>query len=242
MWQELREELHPEGLEIVTVGLDAAGPEPCRHYIERANARHPSLIDATHQVATLFGVVNIPNGVWIDEGGTIVRPAEPAYARTRVDRAYQRLDGFPDHMNDIMEQASHIEVDDRYVPMLRDWVEKGPASEYALSPDEVIRRSTPRDPAVAEGQAHFELGAHLWAAGDRAGAEEHWRAAHRLQPDNFSYKRQAWSLASAGTGPFERFWQGPVPDHEADWPYESDWLSEVRAKGAENYYPPLQPT
>ena len=34
MWQALREELHPQGLEIVTVGMDTAGPEACRPFIE----------------------------------------------------------------------------------------------------------------------------------------------------------------------------------------------------------------
>jgi hypothetical protein len=242
VWQELRHELHPKGLEIVTVGLDAAGAEPCRQYIEAAKPEHPSLVDAKHQMAEKFGVVNIPNGIWIDEEGTIVRPAEPAYPRPSTpERRYQPIDGFPDHMNEIMAEASRIQVDDRYVAMLRDWVERGADSEFALSADEVVQRSRPRDRSVAEGQAHFELGAHLWAAGDRGGAEEHWREAHRLDPDNFSYKRQAWSLASPDTGPFERFWQGPAPGHEDEWPYASDWLSEVRAKGAENYYPSLEP-
>ena len=32
--------------------------------------------------------------------------------------------------------------------------------------------------------------------------------------------------------------RGPV---EAERPYQSDWLSEVREKGAENYYPPMEP-
>jgi len=242
VWQELRNELHPKGLEIVAVGMDAAGAEACRVYIENAKPEHPSLVDSTHEVAERFGVYNIPNGVWIDEKGIIVRPAEPANPRTeRPTGRYQPIDGMPDHMNEIMGEASKIRVSVDYVDMLRDWVEKGADSEYALSPDEVVARSRPRDTSVAEGQAHFELGAHLWQAGDKDGAVEHWREVHRLDPDNFSYKRQAWSLASAGTGPFERFWQGPVPDHEDEWPYESDWLSEVRAKGAENYYPSVQP-
>ena len=33
-----------------------------------------------HQMDALFGVVNIPNIVWIDEAGTIVRPAEPGWS------------------------------------------------------------------------------------------------------------------------------------------------------------------
>ena len=242
MWQSVREELHPQGLEIVTVGLDAAGAEPCRPFIEAAKPTHPSLIDRRHVMAEAFGVFNIPNGIWIDENGVIVRPAEQAQPREEIREArYEPIEGLPDHMNEILAEASHIQVDTHYVAMLRDWVEKGEASEYALAPDEVVRRSAPRDASVATGQANFELGAYFWEKGDREGAEEHWREAHRLVPDNFSYKRQAWSLASTGTGPFERFWQGPVPGNEAEWPYESDWLSEVRAKGAENYYPPITP-
>ena len=40
----------------------------------------------------LFGVVNIPNVVWIDEQGIIVRPAEPGWPDAR-----QRL---PDNIRD----------------------------------------------------------------------------------------------------------------------------------------------
>ncbi len=50
-----------------------------------------------------------------------------------------------------------------------------------------------------------------------------FREAHRLQPENWTYKRQAWTFAD----PF----QGPSDS------YDSDWLSEVRRVGAENYYP-----
>ena len=80
MWQAFRNDVHRQGVEIVTVGLDTAGAEACRPYIEAAVPEHPSLIDEHHRVAELFGVVNIPNAVWIDEDGMIVRPAEPAPA------------------------------------------------------------------------------------------------------------------------------------------------------------------
>lgn len=240
MWQALREELHPRGLEIVTVGMDAAGPEACRPHIEAAHPTHPSLIDRHHVVAELFGVFNIPVGVWIDERGYLVRPAEQAQPREgAAEGRFRPIDGLPDRMNDILAEASKIRADLRYVSMLRDWVENGADSPYAMSPDEVVARSAPRDLTVAEGQAHFALGTYLWEHDDRVGAEEHWRAAHTLVPDNFSYKRQAWSLAAGDMGPLSRFWQGPVPGKEQEWPYESDWLSEVRAMGAENYYPAI---
>lgn len=219
--------------------MDTAGAEACRPFIEAASPEHPSLIDVGHRMAELFGVINIPNAVWIDEDGVIVRPAEPAHVAVRDRSARAAVPGLPERMQAILEEASKIKAEpERYLAALRDWAAKGANSEYALSPDEVVRRSRPRSGDAARGAAHFELAQHLWRAGDEEGAVEHFRAAHRLDPDNFSYKRQAWSLATPGLGPFERYWQGPVEGRP--WPYESDWLTEVREKGAEAYYPPLE--
>jgi hypothetical protein len=241
VWQALRSELHPLGVEIVTVGIDAAGPDACRVYIDAAQPEHPSLIDTTHRMAELFGVINIPNGVWIDENGTITRPVEAASPHPPIERgAYQPTEAIPDRMNEILDEASHIRVDGRYVEMIRDWAHHGADSRYALSPDQVVERSRPRDRANAEGQAHLELGAALWARGDQHGAERHWREAHRLDPMNFTAKRQAWSLAVPDGGDFARYLQGPLPGREDEWPYDSDWLTEVRSFGAENYYPPIE--
>jgi hypothetical protein len=43
------------------------------------NPNHPSLIDSAHVVDEMLGVINVPNSVWIDENGMIVRSAEPAW-------------------------------------------------------------------------------------------------------------------------------------------------------------------
>jgi hypothetical protein len=241
VWQELRTELHPRGLEIVTVGMDTVGAEACRPFIERAQPEHPSLIDVAHVMAERFGVVNIPNGIWIDEDGVIVRPAEPAFPGTPALGRSRQVEGVPERMAEILAEAAKIRADgDAYVAALRDWVDRGADSPYRLSPDEVVARSGRRDRSVAEAAAHFDLAQHLWRTGREHAAVGHFREAHRLQPENISYKRQAWSLASPGTGPFERYWQGPVEGREEEWPYDSDWLTEIRDRGAENYYPPLE--
>jgi len=87
VWQALRSELHPLGVEIVTVSLELSGPDASRPFIEAAQPEHPSLLDPTHQLDALFGVVNIPNVIWIDEQGVIVRPPEPIARRTRTRSA-----------------------------------------------------------------------------------------------------------------------------------------------------------
>src|ERR1700728_1853118 len=75
-WQALRQELHPLGVEVVTVGLEMGGAEVCRPYIDDAKPEHPSVVDQSHKLDALFGVTNIPSAIWIDERGMIVRPPE----------------------------------------------------------------------------------------------------------------------------------------------------------------------
>ncbi len=85
--------------------------------------------------------------------------------------------------------------------------------------DEVVARSTPRPPEASRAAACFELGQHLHRAGHADDAVPWFREAHRLQPDNWTYKRQAWELV-------DPILQGPSEQ------YDGDWLSDVREIGA----------
>lgn len=237
VWQELRQEMHPKGLEVVTVALDTGGLAHAGSWIEAAKPEHPSLVDEAHAVDDLFGIVNVPSGVWIDEAGVIVRPPEPAWPGKSVIREImvaQKLfgdeaqdpPGLDPHLVEMLREARKIRAEpERYLAALRDWVERGAASHYALSPEQVVERSRPRPPEVALAAAHFELGQHLWRLGFADDAVPHFREAHRLQPENWTYKRQAWHFADPLQRPTDL--------------YEGDWLSDVREIGAENYYPAL---
>jgi hypothetical protein len=225
VWQDLRTELRPQGLEVVTVALDARGSETAGPWIVKAAAEHPSLIDSAHRVDALFGIVNVPSGIWIDEEGMIVRPPEPAHPRRPeyLDRAVP-ADASPTERERIeLVKALHVEAE-RYVGALRDWVAHGAESRYALAPHEVVERSRPRPIEEATAAAHFALGHALYARGAPAAAIEHFRAAHRLHPTNWTYRRDAWSLAGA--------------DREAV--YGTSWTREVKREGVENYYPRLK--
>lgn len=235
MWQALRSELHPLGLEVVTVALDTAGAGAARPWIEAAQPAHPALIDQAHVLDELLGIVNVPSGVWINEEGVLVRPPEPAFPHRphylKLDRANQEAAARPQEPSPrrqaLREAVNKIRIEpERYLAALRDWVANGAASRYALTPEEVVRRSHPRPREVAEAAASFELGQYLYRQGFPEDAVPWFRQAHRLQPDNWTYKRQAWSFADPGQGPTEL--------------YEGDWLSDVQAIGPENYYPRLQ--
>jgi hypothetical protein len=177
----------------------------------------------------MFGVVNVPTGMWIDEAGTIVRPPEPAFPENTM--ALSDFDvpaeGIDPYMREVLEESKKIRAQPRrYIAALRDWVDAGAASRFALSPEQVVERSRPRPPEVALAAAHFELGQYLHRAGNNDAAVLHFRDAHRLEPDNWTYRREAWSIADRRQAPTRL--------------YESDWVSDVRKIGAENYYPRLE--
>jgi hypothetical protein len=229
VWQEVREELHPQGLEIVTVALEVRGVEHARRWIEAAQPKHPSLIDEAHTLDERFGVVNVPSGIWIDEKGMIVRPPETAYPAIPAFLAPPASPGVAAPANidpyvlETRRESLKIRIQPRrYMHALRDWVTNGSASRYALTPDQVVERSRARPYEAAMAAAQFELAQHLYRSGHASEAVPHFREAHRLQPDNWTYKRQAWSLVDRNQGPTDV--------------YEGDWLSEVRRIGAENYY------
>ena len=226
MWQDLRAELRPRGLEIVTVALDTGGVAAAGSWIDRARPEHPSLIDEAHVLDELLGIVNVPSGVWVDEHGTIVRPPETAYPGEPRMRNRPLGEDAPQRLKEIVAEASRIRTDgDRYLAALRDWVEHGSSSRYALDPEEVVARSAPRSPDASQAAAAFELAQHLHRGGFPDDAIPWFREAHRRQPENWTYRRQAWSLDDPLQGPSDKF--------------ESDWLTEIRRVGAERYYAPL---
>jgi hypothetical protein len=212
--------LHPLGFEVVDVCLEMAGPEVARPFVEAAGSTHPSLIDQAHQMDARFGITDIPRVILIDETGNIVRPPEPGLPMPVGE----------DALNMIKLIGGGTKDRERYVARLRDWVHKGADSDYALSPVEVIARSRPRTPAVSEAAAHFELAQHLWRAEgltDRVVA--HFNAAHERQPDNITYKRQAYSALgverSGGDDGWSRFRQAPAKGE--DWPFVSDFNKDM---------------
>jgi hypothetical protein len=209
---------------VVSVALDVGGIPAAAPWIERARITYPALIDEAHLLDELLGIVNVPTGVWIDEAGVIVRPPEPAFPWRPRQPSDELLAQLPAITAEQLREAQQMQIEpERYVAALRDWAAHGQDSPYALSPDEVLTRCARRDEQHSRAAACFELGQHLHRAGHAADAVRWFREAHRLAPENWTYRRQAWSLADPLQGPTEE--------------YESDWLTEVRKIGAENYYP-----
>lgn len=232
---------------MVTVSLELSGPEASRPFIEAATPAHPSLLDPTHLLDSLFGVVNIPSVIWIDEDGMIVRPPEPGWpapaqvARPPAAGEQRQPSDDPEALRrrQLLARLGGGQERTTYADAIRDWAANGAASRFALSPEDVVARSHPRSADVSRAAAHFELANQLWRTGQRGGALRHFNAAHRLQPENWTYKRQAWSLIGQERvgGDRGRFAQSPLPGEEADWPFESDFTTDVFKLEPGQYYP-----
>ena len=224
MWRELRDELKDGGFELVTVALETRGWDEAARWIDAAQADHPSLLDDQHLLGRLYGIVNVPTGFWVDEEGFLVRPPETAFPRRSPLMDMEIPDSLDPRLREVLEESRKLNADGRpYVAALRDWVEKGAASRFALSPTEVQRRAAERSPDAALAAAHFDLAQQLQRAGEPDRAVAHFKESHRLAPRNWAYRRQAWSIVDRTQTPNDV--------------YPTGWLEEVQAEGAELYYP-----
>jgi hypothetical protein len=231
VWQALHVELEPLGLTVVTIALDT-DVEAARPFDAAASPTHPSLVDAALSMVATFGITNVPFGLWVDESGTIVRPAEVAFAprpdrsgadgRDQTDAVIRQLP--PERQAVVTEMTRALGDTGRYAAAVRDWARLGASSRFVLTPDEVVARSRPRPFEAALAAAEFELGQYLHRTGHGLDATAHFKAAHELDPQNWSYPREAFSLADPSWGKV----------------YDRDLLEEVAAVGPSTFYPPLE--
>ena len=146
-----------------------------------AEATYTTLIDTTHKISSLFNLVNVPSGVWVDKDGQIVRINEGTYAE--------------------LHKLGNFEFGtDEYTPAVRDWAINGADSAYVWTPDEVAAKIRQRTPEEARAEPTFKLGVHFFEQGDKTLARTYWERAEQLHPDSWNYHRQDWSFTADGSG------------------------------------------
>ena len=178
--------------------MEAAG-----EFYDAAAATYTTLIDVGHTVSSLYNMINVPTGVWIDEEGVIVRPNEVAYSQNV----------------DFGNGAIAVNGDD-YVAALADWVEHGPESRHAMTPEEIVGRLRSPDDGEALADASFKLGVYLYQDGDPERANALWDKAQALRPESWNYHRQDWSFLSSDEA-------------------SENWRQKFEALEGEPYYVPL---
>ena len=160
----------------MSVAEDIGGIKDAGPWIEKANPDYTVLVDDKHTVATLYGMVNVPTAVWIDEHGKIVRPTEVAF----IDNRYKALHG-------IDAQP--------YLTGLLDWLEKGDKSIYVMNADQLREHLNQFTPQNLLADANFKMAQYLVSAGHARDAIAYFKAAQSLRPDDWNYKRNAWLFA-----------------------------------------------
>lgn len=227
---------------MIAVAFDSGGPAAVRDFIrpaqllapmfqfmgwnrtlaERAAApTYPCLIDERHSLGETLGIVNVPTAVWIDEAGAIVRPPEVPGATDAFRSMNLQTREVP------KERARDGQIRRQvYVDALRDWIERGAASEHVLAPDEVRRRMRGLDPNASLAMAHFRLGVWLAQHGERDAGQRALETAVSLEPESWRFRRQKIVLSDPKlTGQLAstpEFWQA------------------VQALGDRYYYPPTE--
>ena len=212
MWQALYDELKDKNFMVVAVAEESRGGEHARQWIEQAKSTYWSLIDPDHRVADLYGMVNVPQSVWIDEQGRIVRPPETAGSTDhfrQMDLTTRTL------APDLQEARAAARA--AYLDAVKAWVVSG---KHALEPTAATAKLPRLTSEIALAHAHFRLGVWLRRHGKDAEADRHLAEASRLHPDSWNMWRQAADLVAVGNASGPAFWE------------------RVKALGDRAYYPP----
>ena len=160
----------------MTIACDARGAAAAEPFITAAHQQHPSLLDQTLHVAELYDVRNVPAIFWIDENGRMVRANDPVYAQRRN------------------RETGETTLNQEYLDAVRDWVAKGAASAYVMDETRLGSRLPDLEFDDVAAAASFHLGTYLALQGHPDDALIAFKRAHALRPENWTYKRQAWSL------------------------------------------------
>ena len=200
MWQSLYESTRTHDFTVLAVALDES--HAARPWIEAASPGYPCLIDRDHRVAELYNLVNVPQAVWIDEHGCIVRPAETAGSSD----AFRAMDPVTRTVPDaVLAESKRIKA--AYIDAVRDWAVRGAASRYALDARVVVARLRLPDAFIAEAHARFRLAQALAREGRAEEADAHYAEATRLHPESWAMWRQSHPKDARGLASGPEFWK-----------------------------------
>jgi hypothetical protein len=199
VWQQLYSELRDRNFMVVAVAEESRGADHARPWIDQAKSDYWQLIDTEHRLEDLYNLVNVPQAVWIDEQGTIVRPPETAGSTDH----FRRMDLKTRTMSP-KDQEERLAARTAYMDAVRAWVTSG---KHALSAN-TARATLPKvTPEMAEARARFRLGVWLRANGRAAEGDRQMAEASRLYPDSWSMWRQAADLDEVGKASGPDFWK-----------------------------------
>jgi hypothetical protein len=178
VWQRIYEEINDDNFVIISAAQDTGGEQAAGKVFDNAKVTYTAIIDEDHTISTLFNLVNVPSGVWIDEQGKIMRIDEGNYTK--------------EHKLGAIEFGSND-----YVPALKDWLAKGAESKYVWTAKEVGERIIARTPDAERAEPAFKLGVYFHRKDNEAKANQWWEESQQLNPDSWNFHRQDWSFTKS---------------------------------------------
>ncbi len=174
------------GFTVIAVALDA-DEDAVREWASKEPLTIPVLIDKFQVVADLYGFVNVPAAIWIDENDKIVRSA----------------DGTPG--SDLFRSFSHVDSAVHH-NLLRSWVRNGTRD---LDDEQVMQFQLLPTQDLQVARLHRRIAVALRERNtkdDLAGAEKHLQLAEDLAPYDWTIRRGNMPLR--GVDPFgEKFFE-----------------------------------
>ncbi len=178
-----------------------ADVEAARPWIENANPTYVTLIDRNHVLSSLYNMVNVPQAVWIDENGIVVRPTETA-GSIDILRDFDFEAGA--FSPEVLEKAG--EAKNTYVGAVKDWAINGSDSRYVFDADAARAHVPAMTDQIALAHATFQLGQHLFREGRTDEADALFARCRELHPASWNIFRQTTEKEETGIAVGEEFW------------------------------------
>jgi len=201
VWQALYEELAEHDFIVIAVAMDSREGDALP-WIDAARPTYPTLIDRDHRLAELYGIVNVPQAVWIDEAGRIVRPAEAAGAYEGFRKMNRATREMPAEVARLTAQARAT-----YLDAIRDWARRGAQSPHAFTPEQARAHVPALTEDIAAAQALFRLAQFLIRHGEAAEGQRVMQEASRRHPDSWCIWRQGAGVNEMGFAAQPDFWE-----------------------------------
>ncbi len=178
-----------------------ADVEAARPWVAEASPTFITLIDQNHLLSSLYNMVNVPQAVWIDEQGRVVRPTETGGSIDILREFDPEAGAFKP---EAMARAGVAKA--LYMEAVEDWARNGADSRFAYDPDAARQRVSRQTPETMLAHAKFQLGRHLASLGRVVEAEALFTECRELHPDSWNIFRETTEKMDTGIAAGEAFW------------------------------------
>lgn len=178
-----------------------ADVEAARPWVNEAAPTYLTLVDRDHVLSSLYNMVNVPQAVWIDEEGRVVRPVESGGSIDILREFDPEAGGFKP---EAMERAQAAKT--TYMEAVADWAKNGAESPFAFSAEDAAAHVSQTSDDKMLAHAKFQLGCHLARLSRDEEAQALFAECRALHPDSWNIFRETTERMEGGIAAGPEFW------------------------------------